>query len=132
MRRLQGDNMFGEYSALARHHVVRLFAVAAAAAVLVAGTAPLFAKPPPDETLPSLPQLPTSLQQARPTKFDPLERSLEELLNDGFAIVGFSALAVGPGVVLQQDGRRWVFCALLLATQPGRPAKAASKCWALN
>ncbi len=123
--------MLGGCFASVRHRTTRFAALAVSAAVL-ATTVPLFANSPSDEAPPTLPKLPGALLPLRPTRFDLLERSLEDLLNDGFAIVGFTALAVGPGVVLQQGGRRWVFCALLLSTQPGRPTTAASKCWALN
>lgn len=109
---------------------MRLLAVAITAAILVAATA-VSATPPSDESLPPE-TLPQALQQLRPTRFDLLDRSLEDLLNDGFRIVGFTALPVGPGVVLQQGERRWVLCLLLISTRPGSPTAARSKCWALN
>jgi hypothetical protein len=116
--------------ALARRCVIRLLAIAITMATLVAVTE-VSAAPSPDEALPPA-TTPPSLQQLRPTRFDLLDRSLEDLLNDGFGIVGFTALTVGPGVVLQQGGRRWVFCLLLISTPPGSPTAATSKCWALN
>ncbi len=110
--------------------MTRLTVVALTAATLLAAPA-VSAIPPLDEASP--PETPPpSLQQLRPTRFELLDRSLEDLLNDGFGIVGFTALAVGPGVVVQQGGRRWVFCLLLIATRPGSPTAASSKCCALN
>ncbi len=109
--------------------MIRLLAVALTAVMVVAGTA-VFAAPSDEASPPAT--LPLSQQQLRPTRFAVLDRSLEDLLNEGFGIVGFTALPVGPGVVLQQRGRRWVLCLLLITTPPGSPTAATSKCWALN
>jgi|LNAP01.1.fsa_nt_gb hypothetical protein len=109
---------------------MRLLAVAIMAATLVAATA-VSATPSPEEAFPPATP-PAALQQLRPTRFELLDRSLEDLLNEGFGIVGFTALPVGPGAVLQQGGRRWVLCLLLITTRPSSPTAATSKCWALN
>lgn len=112
--------------------VMRLLSVTAVGAMLAGGNALSAAVPQGDELPQALPGLPPSLQHFRSTRFERLDRSLEDLLNDGFGIVDVTALAAGPGVVLRQGQGRWVFCLLLVTTQPGTPTVAVSQCFAMN
>jgi len=112
--------------------VTRLLAAAVVAAVLAGGNALSAAAPPGEAPPQALPGLPPSLQHFRPTRFDRLDHSLEDLLNEGFGIVDVTALTAGPGIVLRQGQGRWAFCLLLVTTQPGTPTVAVSQCFALN
>lgn len=79
---------------------------------------------------PQVARAPTSsLSTARPTKIQSLSKSIEQLLNDGYAIVAMNAGIAGFGFVLHKD-KSWVFCQLA-AGDPGA-GTAVSDCGALN
>jgi hypothetical protein len=62
-----------------------------------------------------------------PTKFDLLNQSMEQLLNDGYTIVSNG----GQGSVILRADKKWVFC-LLDTTSDPRTHRTSSVCAALN
>lgn len=113
---------------------IRTAVAAAFAAFGLAGSAMAQPVPP----WPSQPEQGTMLNvpTPKPTKFQPLDRSLEELLNDGYTIhVG------GTGVIFLEkaatDKIRWIVCGFDLSAGladgvPGSYRQPSFPCYALN
>lgn len=79
--------------------------------------------------LAALPVSGSEAKTERPTKFEPVDRSLTELLNDGWQVAALSH-DIGMQFILQKDGQ-YVYCLLrTLASISG--TDATSDCYRLN
>jgi hypothetical protein len=63
-----------------------------------------------------------------PTKWEPVGKSLEQLLNDGYSIASGSEVSF----VLHNAGNKWVTCSLVLPDPASGGPPPASMCVALN
>lgn len=67
---------------------------------------------------------------ARPTKVEPMDRSMAQLLDEGYEITAMNAGLAGFGFVLRRE-KQWVLCTMGMIGEPPH-AQPTSDCGKLN